>query len=231
MHLLGNLFVGHPLHHMPLQHPAVGLGARVLIEAARSRPDSWNVVGFVDVEPGEETARRMGIPRLGSDDEGPRMAQAGAAHFALGIAGLNSLNTRARLAEAYDKAGARWGTIVHATAWISPTARLDDGVFVSAGAIVNSGARIERHSVINTGAVIEHDVVIGEFAQVAPGAVIGGGSRVGGRSYVGLGASVRDHIEIGEAAVVGMGAVVVEPVPAGGRVIGNPARPQRTLPR
>jgi len=205
-----------------------GEHARVLIEAARSRPDRWNVIGFVDVEPGEETSRRMGIPRLGSDDEGRRMAAAGAAHFVLGIAGLNSLNARESLAAAYDEAGVRWGTIVHATAWISPTARLDGGVFVSAGAIINSGARMERHAVINTGAVIEHDVVVGEFAQVSPGAVLGGGSRVGARSYVGLGASVRDHVEIGEAAVVGMGAVVVAPVPSGGRVVGNPARPQRT---
>lgn len=208
-----------------------GEHARVLIEAARSRPDQWKVAGFVDVEPGAETARRMGIPRLGSDREGLGMAAEGTAHFALGMAGLGSRDARTRLVEAYDRAGARWGTIIHATAWISPTADVSGGVFVSAGAIVNSGARIERHAVINTGVVIEHDVVIGEFAQVSPGAVIGGGSRVGGRSYVGLGASVRDHVEVGEAAVVGMGAVVVGPVPAGGRVVGNPARPQRNSTR
>jgi acetyltransferase EpsM len=201
-----------------------GEHARVLIDAALSRPDLWEVRGFIDKTPCEETTRRVGLPHLGDDIAGGKLAAQEDVRFVLGIAGLGSRDRRAALVNRYEEAGARWATIVHVSAWISPSAILGGGAFISAGATVNSGARVERHSVINTGAVIEHDVVVGEFAQVSPGATIGGGCQVGANAYVGLGANVRDHVSIGEAATVGMGAVVVSSVPAGLVVVGNPAR-------
>lgn len=214
----------------PMQLVVIGGGehARVLIEAARSRPDLWEVKGFVDVHPNEETVRRLGVPRLGSDEEGQHLASDGMVRFVLGFGGLGARAARRAAVKSYDGYGARWATVVHATAWISPTAHLAEGVFVSAGAVVNSGARVERHAIINTGAIIEHDVVVGEFAQVSPAATIGGAGRVGRDAYVGLGASVRDHVAIGDAATVGMGAVVVAGVPDGVVVVGNPARAQGT---
>lgn len=201
-----------------------GEHARVLIEAARSRPDLWEVLGFIDLQPNPETERRVGVPRLGSDDEGRALAAAGGVQFVLGLAGIGSRHVRSAVVKAYDEAGARWATVVHASAWVSPTAYLGAGVFVSAGAVLNSGARVERHAVINTGAIIEHDVVVEEFAQVSPRAGIGGAVRIGREAYVGLGACVRDHLEIGEGATVGMGAVVVASVPRDVVVVGNPAR-------
>jgi acetyltransferase EpsM len=201
-----------------------GEHARVLIEAARSRPDLWDLRGFIDVQPNPETESRLGVPRLGSDDAGRALAAAGGIEFVLGLAGLGSRDARSAVVKAYDEAGARWATVIHASAWVSPTAHLGEGVFVSAGAILNSGARVERHAVINTGAIIEHDVVVEECAQVSPAAAIGGGTRIGRQAYVGLGARVRDHLQIGERATVGMGAVVVASVPADVVVVGNPAR-------
>ena len=208
-----------------------GEHARVLIEGARSRPDLWQVSGFVDVNSNPETERRLGVPRLGGDVEGWTLSAGGRVQFVLGLAGLGSHEARMALVKAYDEAGARWATIVHANAWVSPTAHLSEGVFVSAGATVNTGARVERHAVINTNAVVEHDVVVEAFAHVAPGAVIGGGARIGSHAYVGLGARVRDHVVIGEGATVGMGAVVVGPVPPNVVVIGNPAKAQGSLRR
>jgi acetyltransferase EpsM len=201
-----------------------GEHARVLIEAARTRPDLWQVRGYVDVEPRPETERRLGVPRLGSDEEGRALVRGGEVQFILGLAGLGSREARAAVAKAYDEAGARWATVVHANAWVSPSASLGAGVFISAGAVLNSGARADRHVVINSGAIVEHDVQVEEFTQVSPGAVIGGGVRMGRQVYVGLGACIRDHLEIGEGATVGMGAVVVASVPSEVVVIGNPAR-------
>lgn len=201
-----------------------GEHARVVLEAARTRPDLWEVKGFVDVQPCEETSRRLGLPRLGPDDSGLKLAASDSVRFVLGMAGIGSRSLRMALAETYDAAGARWATIVHSFAWVSPTAILEGGAFLSAGTVVNSGARVERHAIINTGAVIEHDVVVGDFAQVSPAATIGGGARIGRNAYVGLGARVRDHVAIGESATVGMGAVVVDTVDGDTVVVGTPAR-------
>lgn len=205
-----------------------GEHARVVIEAARSRAGLWDVSGFLDLRSNPETENRLGVTRLGSDEEGRELSTQGEVRFVMGLAGLTSREARMALVKAYDEAGARWATIVHATAWVSPTAHLAEGVFVSAGAIVNTGARIERHALVNTGAVVEHDVVIGEFAQISPAAAIGGAAQIGKNAYIGLGAFIRDHVSIGKGATVGMGAVVVAPVPEGAVVVGNPAQVQGT---
>jgi acetyltransferase EpsM len=204
-----------------------GEHARVVIEAARSRPELWAVLGFVDPAPCAETSKGLAVERLGTDEEA--LARAGTNRDLAFVIGLGSTGVGTRRREIcvrYDALSVRWATVVHARAWVSPTAVLGRGVMVSAGASVNSGARLGDHAVVNTGAIIEHDVLLGPFAQAAPGAAIGGGAVVGAGSYLGLGCRVRDHVRIGEAVTVGMGAVVVGSIPDGEVVMGVPARAQ-----
>lgn len=199
-----------------------GEHARVVIEAARSRSDLWNVVGFVDGQPCPETAARLRVRQFASDDKALR--QAATAFFVLGIARIGSAELRRGIVTRFTKAGARWGTVVHRAAVVSETAWLGEGTVILATAVVNSGAVIGAHGVVNTAAVIEHDVKFGDFALAAPGAIVGGGAEIGADCYLGLGSRVRDHVSVGRAALIGMGAVVVESVAAGLEVIGMPAR-------
>ena len=97
-----------------------GEHARVVIEAARSRPDLWVVRGFVDPGTNPETEGRLGVTRLGDDREGLALAATGDVQFVLGMAGLGSGQARSAVVEAYDAVGARWATVVHASAWVSP---------------------------------------------------------------------------------------------------------------
>jgi acetyltransferase EpsM len=198
-----------------------GEHARVVIEAARSDPRGWRVLGFVDPEPCEETCARLGVRRLGSDEA--LRAYPDAASI-LGFGSIVDTTARTIALERLSPLVARWATVVHRDTSISPTAALGEGTVVMARAVVQSGATIGRHAILNTAAVIEHDVSLGEHVQVAPGAVIGGGTRIGRAAYIGLGASVRDHIHIGEGAVIGMGATVVSNVASGAIVKGGPAR-------
>jgi acetyltransferase EpsM len=197
-----------------------GEHARVVIEAIRSGGEH-DLLGFIDPESCEETARRLGVERLGTEEA------LGTRPGAYGVLGFGALATRSQRVEAVERLTpllAGWGTVVHASAWISPTASIGEGAVILAGAVVQTGARIGAHCVVNTGAIVEHDVVLGDHAQLAPGVVLGGGARVGALAYIGLGAVVRDHVGVGAAATVGMGAVVVNDVPDGARALGVPAR-------
>ena len=198
-----------------------GEHARVVIEAIRAGPTTGEVLGFVDPEPCEETARRLGVPRLGGDEALERHGGT------LGILGFAALETRGRREEAVRRVSRLldgWATVVHPSAWVSHTATVGEGTVIMAGAVVQTGARIGAHCVINTGAIVEHDAVLGEHAHLAPGATLGGAVRIGSLAYIGLGAAVRDHTSVGAGATVGMGAVVVRDVAAGARVMGVPAR-------
>jgi len=203
-----------------------GEHARVTIEAALSRPDEWSLLGFADPLQCEETVSRLGIPRLGADEKDlEALAGDGATYFILGV---GDQPARQDLAGRFSRRGARWASVVHARAWVSPTARLDQGVLVCSGAVVQTGASLGQHAIANSGSIIEHDVCVGAFGHVAPGAILGGGAVVGELCYIGLGSRVRDHIRVGDGVTVGMGAVVVNDVPDGETVIGVPARPKVT---
>lgn len=197
-----------------------GEHARVVAEAARS-DGRYILLGFVDPQPCNETIGRLNLPRLGGDESVPRRDPCQAV---LGVGSVGPSVARRRVVDRAVGSVAGWAVVVHAAAWVSPTATLSAGTVVMAGATINTGAWIGPHCVVNTGAVIEHDVRIGAFAQVAPGAVIGGGTSIEDDAFVGLGASVRDHVRIGKGALVGMGAVVVADVPDGAVVRGIPAR-------
>jgi sugar O-acyltransferase (sialic acid O-acetyltransferase NeuD family) len=215
--------------------PIVVLGggghARVVIEAARSCPTEWEVIGVVDPSPAPGAVSDLGVAYLGDDETfaaQPRSLDTRGTRpwLVVGVGGIDPRPRKALVTR--HRRSSEWATIVHATAWVSPTAELAAGAVVLAGATVNAGARIGSHAIVNTGAIVEHDVVIDAFGQVAPGAVIGGGTSVGEGAFIGLGARVRDHVTIGESAVVGMGAVVVGDVAPGTTVAGDPARARET---
>lgn len=221
---------GAALTTAPLVVLGGGEHARVVIDAARTGGDQWTVQGYVAPVASGAVPLPADLPWLGDDATFAArlggLAPDDRPWLVLGMGGgdtAGALATRTAITERYPEA--RWATIVHAAAWVSPEATLEAGAVVLAGAIVNTGAHVHRHAIVNSAAVVEHDVVIGAGSHVAPGAVIGGGARIHGHAFVGLGAHVRDHIEIGAGAVVGMGAVVVESVGPGITVLGVPARP------
>jgi acetyltransferase EpsM len=206
-----------------------GEHARVLIEAARSQGDRWEILGFLDPLGCEETTRRLHVPRLGGDELAPELAKRDShVGFIIAVARTGVSPVRREVASRYDAHSVRWHSVVHETAWISPTARLGRGVAVFAGARVNTGASIGDHGIVNTGAIVEHDVQLGAFTVVSPGATIGGGAVIDEETYLGLGCRIRDHLRIGKRVMVGMGAVVVDAVADGEVVAGVPARPLRT---
>jgi acetyltransferase EpsM len=200
--------------------------ARVVADAVRTT-NGAELAGFVDPVP-MDPKHRLGLRQFASDDEALREVRD--VSYILGIGGLDTRALRRRLVAQYDQRGARWHTVVHGAAWVSPSAVLAKGAVVLAGAVVNSHAVLGAHAVVNSGAVVEHDVRLGDFAFAAPGAVLGGGAQVGEECFLGLGCRIRDHVMIGDRSVVGMGAVVVESIPADVEVLGVPARLRQKAP-
>ena len=218
---------GVDLSARPLIVLGGGEHARVVMDAARTQGDRWTVQGYSAPEPAAAPLRE--VPWVG-DDATLAARLVDLAHeerpwLVLGFGGGQTAGTLAARAAVTERfPGARWATIVHATAWVSPEATLGSGAVVLAGAIVNTGAQVLRHAIVNSAAVVEHDVVIGAGSHVAPGAVVGGGARIHENAFIGLGARIRDHVDVGAGAIVGMGAVVVETIEPGATVIGIPAR-------
>ena len=69
-------------------------------------------------------------------------------------------------------------TLVHASAYVSPTAVLEDGTVVMPGAIVNTSVMVKRGGIINCGAIVDHGCVLEEGVHVCLGAIVKAENRI-----------------------------------------------------
>lgn len=120
--------------------------------------------------------------------------------------------------------GANFFSVVHPSAIIAKTAKINTGTFLAAHAIIAPDTQIGNHCIINHAAVVDHDCFIDDYCHVAPKVSLGGGVKIGRGVLVGAGAVVLPGIVINDYAVIGAGAVVTKNVAGGVTVIGNPAQ-------
>ena len=89
-------------------------------------------------------------------------------------------NNEGRLAwlQKLAEAGIPVPTLVHPTAYVSPTARLAEGVTVLPRAVVNTGCTVCRGCIINCGAIVDHGCTLEEGVHLAPGAIVKAENRI-----------------------------------------------------
>lgn len=113
---------------------------------------------------------------------------------------------------------------IHASANISPSAKLGDGVVVGALSAINALTETGDGVICNTGCVIEHECSIGNFSHIAPSATLLGNVKIGERCLIGGNAVIKMGITIGDNVIVGAGSVILEDVPSNTVIAGNPPR-------
>ncbi|WP_026491176.1 PglD-related sugar-binding protein [Butyrivibrio sp. XPD2002] len=69
-------------------------------------------------------------------------------------------------------------SLVHKTAYISPTAKIGKGVVVMPNASIGTNAVIGDGCIVNMNAIIDHDCILGAGVHIAPGAILKGENRV-----------------------------------------------------
>lgn len=97
---------------------------------------------------------------------------------------------RALWLERLRAAGFALPVLVHARAWVSPSAVLEPGAVVLAQAAVGARAHIGAGCIVNMGALVDHDCVLGACVHLAPGAVVKACCTVGAGQKIESGAVV-----------------------------------------
>ena len=124
----------------------------------------------------------------------------------------------------YNKAksyGAEFPVLVSPNAYLSQTAKIEEGSVLLHLTMVNSSARVGKNCIINSQALVEHDASIGAHCHLSTGSKINGDAHVEFGSFIGSGAVVHHGKRIQRRCIVGAGAVVAKNLAEGTTLQGS----------
>lgn len=148
---------------------------------------------------------------------------------ALLVAGVGVPSVRERLMDKAAAAGFAFKTLIHPRVEMSRWIEVGEGSVICAGNILTTNISFGRHVQINLDCTIGHDVIMGDYATLAPGVHLSGYVHIGKRAYIGTGAVIingtsNNPLIIGDDVIIGAGACVTKSISCG-TWGGVPARP------
>jgi sugar O-acyltransferase (sialic acid O-acetyltransferase NeuD family) len=190
------------------------------IEALDCLGQAHELLGFVtDGEP-DASYVALGVPVSGRE----ALRQYPQARVLAVPGSASSFRQRRQVVEGLGIEPARFATVVHPTACISPRAHIGHNVLIMAGVVVTANAVIGDHVCILPHSVVHHDSHIGNWTLLGSHVTVAGHTRVGRNCYVGSGSTLRDGLVIGDGTLVGLGSCVLRDTEPGSVVAGHPAR-------
>ncbi|WP_415286594.1 hypothetical protein ABXT46_00730 [Candidatus Pelagibacter sp. Uisw_104] len=117
--------------------------------------------------------------------------------------------------------------LVHPTAYISPSAKILDGVIVGPKTILSPGCIIKKNVLLNSGSQIGHHSVIGESTIVSTGAIINGKVTIGSECFIGSNSTVMQNLKISNFSKVSANSALYNDLKSKHIAHGNPAKQQK----
>jgi sugar O-acyltransferase (sialic acid O-acetyltransferase NeuD family) len=186
------------------------------------RGQVYDLRGFLDDIPANQGKKVLGHPVLGKIDQARDFSEC---QFINGIASAASYTKKPAVNKRAKIPAAKYETIIHPTATVSPNCKVGIGTAIMANSVICAEATIGDHVIILQNTVVNHHSSVGDFATLSSGITVLGFVKIGRNAFVGGAAAIRPSIKIGESALVGMASVVVKDVAAHTTVAGNPAKP------
>jgi len=190
--------------------------SKMIIETVRVL-GTYQIVGVIDDNMKKGTGV-IGTPVIGGADMLPRLVKDGIRLAVNSVGGIGSYQVRLDVFQKLAKEGFVCPAIVHPSAHIDPSARLESGVLVLAQSYVSGNAIVGMGTLINNSVVVSHDCVLGVCTNLSPGAKIAGDVIIEDFAQIGMNATVNIGVKVGKECLIGNGATIKKDVPPGTHV-------------
>jgi sugar O-acyltransferase (sialic acid O-acetyltransferase NeuD family) len=132
---------------------------------------------------------------------------------------------RSKIYDELINRGANVPSLIHNTAYVSPSAKIGDGSYIQPHAVIWSFVELKESVIISPSTIIAHHTEVGKSSMISTQSSIGSGIKIGENVLVGMGSTIMTGVnEIGNNVIIGAGSVVIKNVEAGSTVVGVPAR-------
>jgi len=198
--------------------------SKMIIETVRAT-GAYQIVGVID-DGMPEGSDVIGSPVLGGEDILPDLHKDGVRMAVNSVGGIGDYKVRLSVFERLASVGFVCPAIVHPTAYIDHSAKLEAGVLVLAQSYVSGNAVVGMGTLINNTVVVSHDNVLGICTNLSPGAKLAGDVIIEDYAQIGMNATVNIGVRVGKAALIGNGATIKKDVPPGTRVYAGSIYPK-----
>lgn len=162
----------------------------------------WEVEGLIDDSESNYHQYQYSLPYLGTIKEHQVRNDV---NYIMGIA---NMKYRRIIIEQLLQKGAKFATIVHPLALVSPSAKIGMGCVISHNVSVGPKAVIGDFNLINSRCTIGHDSTIGNYNFLSPQVVTGGFAVVGNENFIGTNGVVLPAVTLGNNNTVAAGMIV-----------------------
>ena len=107
-----------------------------------------------------------------------------AAQYRFGFVAIGNPEVRRRLVESLVSCGVTPATLIHPTAYVSPSAKLEPGCCVEPLAVVQTDAALGIATFVASGAVVRHNATVGEYCHVDCNAVVNSTANVPAGTHI-----------------------------------------------
>lgn len=199
---------------------AGGFGRELLqwIKDINEKTPTWEILGFIDdnlnaLDGVETDAKVVGTIKdyVGKEDEEVALA-------------FGSPELKRKIVSILKAKGAKFATIIHPTALLSPFAHYGEGFIMFPYSKLSCNSTVgEFVTLLST--PIGHDNVIGDYTVISGGCNIVRNVKIGQDVFLAAGVCIAQDVVIGDGAYLGLGSVILKDVKPGAKMFGNPARP------
>ena len=160
------------------------------------------IIGLIDDNENNYLAYQYDVPYLGTIKDHQVRADVG---YVMGIA---NMKYRRIIIDKLVQNEAKFVTVIHPTALISPSAKIGVGCVISHNVSIGPKVIIGDFNLINSRCTIGHDCKIGNYNFLSPQVVTGGFATLQDENFIGTNGVILPAITVGSNNTVSAGMIV-----------------------